>query len=150
MALVSTDRLASIYYPLRLTYGLVPIVAGADKFFHLLTDWDKYLPAFASELLPISTSHFMLIVGVIEIVAGLAVLTAFTRLGAYIVMAWLALIAINLIAAGYLDVAVRDLVMALGAFTLGQVAALRHESWLPAAFHPASSTAGQSAPVSVK
>jgi len=130
MAAITTDRLSSVYYPLRLTYGLVPVVAGADKFFHLLADWDRYLPAFAADLLPISTSHFMLIVGLIEIIAGLAVLTRFTRLGAYVVAVWLVLIAVNLVLAGYFDVAVRDLVMAVGAYTLGQIAALRGESWL--------------------
>lgn len=132
-AAVATGRLSSIYFPLRITYGLVPIVAGLDKYFNLLTDWEKYLPAFADDMLPISPAAFMLIVGGIEIAAGLAVLTAFTRLGAYVVMAWLALIAVNLIAAGYFDVAVRDLVMAVGAYSLGQVAALRGDSWLPAA-----------------
>jgi hypothetical protein len=72
----------------------------------------------------------MMVVGCIEIAAGLAVSTRFTRLGAYVVMAWLIMIAATLVAAGYLDIAVRDLVMAVGAFTLGQVAAVRHEGWL--------------------
>jgi hypothetical protein len=61
------------------------------------------------------------------------VLTGLTRLGAYVVMAWLVLLALNLVAAGHLDIAVRDLVMAVGAFTLGQTAALRNEPWLPIA-----------------
>ena len=69
-------------------------------------------------MLPVSPSTFMLIVGVIEIAAGLAVLTRFTRFGAYVVMAWLLLIAINLVIAGYLDIAVRDVVMAVGAFAV--------------------------------
>ncbi len=127
----TSDRLSSVYIPLRLTYGLVPLVAGADKFFNVLTHWDKYLPASVAAMLPVSPATFMMIVGVIEIVAGLAVLTAFTRLGAYIVMIWLALIAVNLIMAGYYDIAVRDLVMAVGAYSLGQVAALRGDRWLP-------------------
>src|SRR3954468_8721157 len=108
--LATKVTLSSIYIPLRLVYGLVPIVAGADKFFNLLTDWDKYLPASAAANLPVSPSVFMMIVGVIEIVAGLAVLTVLTRLGAYIVMLWLVLISVNLIMAGYYDIAVRDLV----------------------------------------
>ena len=77
-----------------------------------------------------------MIVGVIEIVAGLAVLTAFTRLGAYVVALWLVLIAINLVVAGYYDIAVRDLVMAVGAYTLGQVAALRGDQWIPFVSQP--------------
>ena len=129
-----TNRLASIYVPLRLIYGLVPVVAGLDKFLNLLTDWGRYLPPFLSQVLPVSPTTFLHAVGVIEIAAGLAVLTTFTRLGAYVVMAWLVLIAGNLIAAGYLDIAVRDLVMAAGAYALAQVAALRNERWIPAEF----------------
>jgi uncharacterized membrane protein YphA (DoxX/SURF4 family) len=130
------NRLASVYTPLRLCYGLVPIVAGLDKFTNLLTDWSQYLPQFAVERLPISAGQFMNVVGVIEILAGLAVLTVMPRLGAYIVMAWLVLIAVNLIAAGYYDIAVRDLVMALGAYALGQIAAFRGEGWLTATARP--------------
>jgi hypothetical protein len=128
--------LTPIYVPLRLAYGLVPIIAGADKFTNLLTNWEKYLPSFAPNILPFSTHTFMLIVGIIEIVAGLAVLTILPRLGAYVVMLWLVLIAINLILAGYFDIAVRDLVMALGAYTLGQVAALYGDKWLPTSASP--------------
>lgn len=130
-----SNRLSSIYVPLRACYGLVPIVAGIDKFLNLLTDWSQYLPGFAANLLPVSAAQFMMIVGVIEIIAGLAVLTVLPRLGAYVVMAWLVLISINLIAAGYLDIAVRDLVMAVGAYTLGQVAGYRGERWIPASTH---------------
>lgn len=70
-------------------------------------------------------------VGLIEVAADLAVLTAFTRLGAYVVTAWLVLIAADLVFAGYFEIAVRALVMAVGAYSLGQVAALRGDQWLP-------------------
>jgi uncharacterized membrane protein YphA (DoxX/SURF4 family) len=135
MAFNSSDNLSSIYVPLRLVYGLVPIVAGADKFFNLLTDWGKYLPGAVAERLPVSTAQFMIAVGVIEIVAGLLVLAVAPRLGAAIVALWLVLISVNLLVAGYYDVAVRDLVMALGAYTLSQVAAYRGESWFGGAAH---------------
>lgn len=113
---------------LKYTFGLVPIVAGADKFLHLLTDWDKYLhPAFAS-VLPFSVSTFMAIVGIIEIVAGILVLTK-TRIGAYIVSLWLIAIALNLIFTGeYLDIAVRDIVMAISAFVLAKLVERREGS----------------------
>lgn len=120
-----------MYFPLRLCFGLVPIAAGADKFLNLLTDWSKYLPGFAEGLLPVSPATFMMVVGVIEIVAGLAVLTVLPRLGAYVVTAWLVLIAIAVALAGYYDIAVRDLVMALAAYTLGTLAALRGEALIP-------------------
>lgn len=131
MATERNNSLSSIYFPLRVTFGLVPLLAGLDKFFNILADWPRYLPSFATEILPVSPSAFMMLVGVIEIVAGLAVLTTLTRLGAYVVMGWLACIAVTVIAAGYYDIAVRDLVMAVGAYTLGQVAGLRGEQWIP-------------------
>lgn len=114
------------WWTLRLTYGLVPIVAGIDKFTHVLVDWNKYLSPLAEDVLPISGSTFMLIVGVIEIVAGLLVLSRFTRLGAYLVSAWLVGIAINLVTTGtYFDIAVRDVVMAVGAFALAKLTEVR-------------------------
>ena len=123
-----SQRLDEIYVPLRLCYGLIPIVAGADKFTNLLTDWSKYLPEFMTHLVPVSPHTFMMGVGVIEIIAGLAVLTALPRLGAYVVAVWLLLIAGAVTLAGFYDVAVRDIAMALGAYTLGSVAALRGQA----------------------
>jgi len=109
---------------LRLTYGLVPIVAGLDKFTNLLTNWTDYLGKNVIATLPFPASAFMKIVGIIEIIAGLIVLVK-PRVGAYIVMIWLICIALELIISGqYFDVAVRDLVMAIGAFTLSQLTKL--------------------------
>ena len=114
------------WWALRITFGLVPIVAGLDKFTNLLVDWKQYLNPFAERLLPVSASTFMMIVGVIEILAGILVLSRWTRLGAYLVSAWLVTIALDLVTAGrYLDVAVRDLVMAVGAFTLARLTEAR-------------------------
>ena len=108
---------------MRYTYGLVPIVAGADKFTNLLTNWEQYLNPQIVKMLPISASTFMSIVGVIEIIAGLLVLVR-PRVGAWIVMAWLIAIALQLIVGqNYYDVAVRDLVMAVGAFSLAKLSA---------------------------
>ena len=106
---------------LKLTFGIVPIAAGADKFLNLLTQWDEYLSPGLAGLLPISASTFMMVVGVVEIVAGILVFTK-TRLGAYIVSAWLVLIALSLLFTWHhVDVAVRDLVMAVAAFTLAKL-----------------------------
>src|SRR5687767_14285401 len=103
---------------LRITYGVVPIVAGADKFTNILVNWDQYLAPKIANTLPFAAHTFMLIVGVIEIVAGLLVL-AKPRLGSMIVCLWLLCIAINLLIGGeYYDIAVRDIVMAIGAFSL--------------------------------
>ncbi|MFB0494724.1 hypothetical protein ABID99_000961 [Mucilaginibacter sp. OAE612] len=106
---------------LKFTYGLVPVVAGADKFTNLLTDWSHYLNPTIKTMLPFSEHVFMMIVGVIEIVAGILVLLN-PQKGAYLVSAWLVLIALSLLASGtYLDVAVRDIVMAIGAFSLAKL-----------------------------
>jgi len=108
---------------LKLTFGIVPIVAGLDKFTNLLTQWVDYLGSNKS-VLPLDPLVFMKIVGIIEIVAGVIVLVR-PLVGAYIVMAWLVCIALQLIVGGhYFDVAVRDLVMAVGAYTLAQLTKL--------------------------
>jgi uncharacterized membrane protein YphA (DoxX/SURF4 family) len=128
---ITKESLSCVYFPLRLAFGLVPLLAGLDKFVGLLTDWGKYLPSYAADVLPISPATFMMVVGVIEIIAGLAVLTVLPRLGAYVVMIWLILIALTLLASGYYDVAVRDLVMAVAAYALGRVSGLRGDAWFP-------------------
>jgi len=129
--IANTRRLESLRQLLRLIYGVVPIVAGLDKFLNLLTNWEQYLSPTMVRLIPVSPSSFMHAVGVIEIAAGIIVLVGFTTLGAYIVSAWLTLIALSLIQSGqYLDVAVRDLVMAAGAYTLGALNEVLQESHL--------------------
>jgi len=106
---------------LKYTYGIVPIVAGLDKFTNLLTKWENYLSPSIISMLPFSPGTFMHIVGIIEIVAGILVLLR-PLIGGYVVMAWLTLIALTLIFGGhYFDVAVRDLVMAIGAFCLAKL-----------------------------
>lgn len=107
---------------LKLAYGVVPIVAGADKFTNLLADWTKYLSPLSRKLIPVRPSTFMRAVGVIEIGAGALVLTKYARLGGYIVGAWLGAIAAQLLTdRRYRDIAVRDAVMALGAITLAKL-----------------------------
>ena len=113
--MTNADKAASV---LKWTYGLVPIVAGADKFMHILTDWDKYLAPPIANMLPFSASSFMSMVGIIEIIAGVLVLVK-PKIASLVVALWLTGIAINLLLTGqYFDVAVRDMVMAIGAFSL--------------------------------
>jgi uncharacterized membrane protein YphA (DoxX/SURF4 family) len=117
-------RLSTVWTILRLTFGLVPIVAGVDKFTNVLVTWDSYLNPLILNLVPLDGHVFMGIVGVIEIVAGILVL-ARPRLGGFVVMTWLTCIALSLITSGkYFDVAVRDLVMAIGAFSLAKLTPL--------------------------
>jgi uncharacterized membrane protein YphA (DoxX/SURF4 family) len=113
----------STFNLLRITFGIVPIVAGLDKFTDLLTHWEDYLNPAIAAMLPFTPHTFMMIVGIIEIVAGIIVFVK-PAVGGLIVAAWLTLIALTLLASGrYLDVAVRDLVMAISAFSLAKMAA---------------------------
>jgi hypothetical protein len=109
------------YQILRLGFTAAPIIAGLDKFFHLLVNWDQYLPAFANNLTRGHGHELMLVVGVIEIVAGLGVWLK-PSIFAYVVSAWLLLIIANLLLIpGYFDIALRDFGLALGALALGRL-----------------------------
>ena len=111
----------SVQKILKYTYGIVPVVAGLDKFTNLLTKWKDYLSPSIIKMLPFDAGTFMHIVGIIEIVAGILVLVR-PQAGGFVVMAWLTLIALTLISGGhYFDVAVRDLVMAIGAYCLAKL-----------------------------
>jgi len=119
-----TKKIIDIQTLLKLTYGLIPIVAGADKFTNLLTDWSHYLNPTIASMLPFSGHTFMTIVGLIEIVAGVLVFIN-PQKGGYLVSIWLVLIALSLLASGnYLDVAVRDIAMAIGAFSLAKLSSV--------------------------
>lgn len=109
------------YQILRFAFVVAPVVAGLDKFLHLLTDWDKYLPPVVNNMLGGHGHEFMLVVGVIEIIAGIGVFLA-PKIFSYVVCAWLLLIIVNLLMIpGYFDVALRDLGLALGALALGRL-----------------------------
>ena len=119
---VSTARPSyQAYQILRAGFTVAPIVAGLDKFFNLLVNWDQYLPAFVNNLTGGHGHELMLAVGVIEIVAGLGV--AFKpRIFAYVVSAWLLLIVVNLLMVpGFFDVALRDFGLSLGALALARL-----------------------------
>jgi len=107
---------------LRFGFTVAPILAGVDKFLHLLVNWDQYLAPMANKILGGHGHEVMLVVGVIEIIAGLGVAWK-PRWFAYVVAAWLLLIILNLLALpGYFDVALRDLGLLLGALALARLA----------------------------
>ena|SRR5215831_14725958 len=120
-------RLNRSWWLLRLGLGIGPIVAGIDKFFDFLTNWGMYLNPFAPRLLHIEPKTFMHLVGVVEIVVGVAVLTRYTRYAAYIVMIWLWAIAANLISQwAFLDIAVRDIEISFAAFALAALSGVKN------------------------
>ena len=114
---------------LRVAFGVVPFLAGLDKFFNLLADWPRYLSPAAEAILPVTAQTFMHFAGVVEMVVGLAILTRWTVIGSYVAAAWLVAIAVNLVATGaFLDVAARDLVMATAAYTLARLTEAREST----------------------
>jgi uncharacterized membrane protein YphA (DoxX/SURF4 family) len=116
----------SVYWALRVAFGLIPLLAGLDKFTHLLTDWNQYLNPAVLRVLPVSANGFMHIVGVVEIIVGLGILFGATRVFGYVAMFWLLGIAVNLITQGrFYDVAVRDIGLAVGAFSLARLTEAR-------------------------
>ena len=118
--------------PVRQAYELLhwgfvaaPVIAGLDKFSHLLTNWDQYLAPVIARPLGGAAHGFMLVVGVIEILAGFVVAVR-PRIGAYVVAAWLAGIIVNLLLSGnYFDIALRDFGLFLAALALGRLAQVK-------------------------
>ena len=116
---VGADR---AYQLLRTVFTVAPIAFGLDKFAGLLTDWEQYLAPWINDIVPGTAHQAMLAVGVIEVVAGLAVAFA-PRFGALLVAAWLAGIIVNLVSMGdYYDVALRDFGLLVGALALATLA----------------------------
>jgi uncharacterized membrane protein YphA (DoxX/SURF4 family) len=126
VAMNNDARVDRVWWALRLALGGTAFAAGADKFFNLLTDWDKYLSPVARRNSPVRPRNFMRLVGVIEMIAGATVLKGNTRLGGYVTAAWLLGIVANLISSGkYFDIAARDLNMAVAAYALGEITKVR-------------------------
>lgn len=121
-------RLNIAWWALRIGLGVAPIAAGADKFFNILADWSMYLSPLATRIVPVSQGTFMHLVGIVEIIAGIVVLSRWTRIGAYVVMAWLLAISLNLLSTGmFHDLAVRDVELSIAAFALAQLTAVRED-----------------------
>jgi hypothetical protein len=121
-AAVATSPAYQAYQILHAGFTAAPVIAGLDKFFHLLTNWDQYLAPAIGGLSPIGAHGFMLAVGVVEIAAG--VLTALKpKIGGYVVAAWLLGIIVNLLLIpNYFDIALRDFGLLLGALALARLA----------------------------
>ena len=120
--LLKRDPAYQAFWTLRIAFTVAPILFGVDKFTNVMTDWDKYLAGWVNDAVPGSADQAMYAVGVIEIVAGLAVLLL-PRFGGYLVAAWLLGIIVNLLSiGGYGDIALRDFGLLLAALTLARLA----------------------------
>lgn len=115
---MQNNNVSRAWHLLYYTYGLLPIIAGLDKYFHYIVNWNMYLSPHIPEMLHVSGITLMYLVGVVEIAAGLLVLMR-PILGGYLVALWLLIIVVNLLSMGmYFDIAVRDIAMAVGAYVL--------------------------------
>jgi uncharacterized membrane protein YphA (DoxX/SURF4 family) len=116
------DKMATAWWSLRIAFFLGLLLAGLDKFFHRLTNWDQYLSPMAQRMLGSHSHQFMLVAGAVEVIIALLVITSWTRLGAYLASLWLLLNAINLVATGqYFDIALRDIGLCVAAFGLAKL-----------------------------
>lgn len=120
--IIQNREVHTAYTLLKYTYGIVALIVGLDKFFGFVTHWPKYVSPYIAEYLPVgfTIKYFLGSVGIIEILVGLLLLSKkYTTIGAYLLAAWLVIIALNLLTiGGYFDIAVRDLVLAVGAIAL--------------------------------
>ena len=117
-AATGRDAGRDAFVMLRIAFAVAPVLFGLDKFFNVLTDWPKYLAGWVNDLMPGSAQDFMYFVGGVEVLAGVLVALR-PRLGAPVVVLWLAGIIVNLVSGpGYYDVALRDFGLLLGAATL--------------------------------
>ena len=122
------DPVYQAYKLLHVGFTIAPIVAGLDKFFDLLVNWDRYLAPIASRVVGGHDHAFMMLVGVIEIIAGIGVALR-PRIFSYVVAAWLLGIIVNLLLIPpsnplpHYDVALRDFGLLLGALALARLSA---------------------------
>jgi hypothetical protein len=119
---MKSDRLTTPWWALRVALGATAFLAGLDKYFNLLANWPSYLSPLVTHVLPMSAASFMHVIGVIEMGVGALILAGYCEIGGYVAAAWLIGIAVNLVTTGqYFDVAVRDVAMAVAAFTLARL-----------------------------
>lgn len=118
----SVDGARQAYLLLRTVFTVAPIAFGIDKFFNLLTDWEDYLAPWINQLVPGDAHQAMLMIGVVEIIAGVLVAVR-PQIGGYVVALWLAGIIVNLVSVGeYYDIALRDFGLLVGALALARLA----------------------------
>ena len=121
--MTSDARIKLSWTLLRYSYGAVILLAGLDKILgtDLIATWPKYISPFVLSMLPVSVPVFLVTMGVIEVIVAIAMLTKFPRLAGYVSVAWLLLIAVNLFMGGFTDIAIRDILLAVGAFVLAEL-----------------------------
>ena len=124
---MNNNKLQTMWTISKYVYGLVPVLIGLDKFSFFIVNWNIYVSPFAASIIPII--YLVPIVGVIEIIAGLLILTKYPRFGAYLVAAWICIVIINLFMIGGLyDIILRDIAIAFGYTVFGMLTQLKESS----------------------
>ena len=118
-------RLALSWNLMRFAYGAVLILAGLDKLLgtDLIVYWPKYISPFVLGILPVSVPVFLAFMGIVEVVVGIMFVTKWPRIAGFLSVIWLVLIAINLTLMGLFDIAIRDVLLAVGTFVLAELSA---------------------------
>jgi len=127
ISISSLQKINTTWWILKITYGLLFILSGADKFLNLIVNWQKYISPTLLSMLHISPVIIALIAGLVEVALGIAILSPKnTKLGAYLVVGWMLIMIANLLSMhSYYDIAIRDFFIMIGAFTLAQLTIIR-------------------------
>ena len=125
LMLETDEKLNLVWWLLRIGLGVGAFLGGLDKFFGFLAFWPEYVSPLVAGLIPLRTETFLYAIGAFEVAVGLAILTRWTKEGAYAMSGLLALIALNVAVAGHLWDVVRDFEMCLSAFALARLSAWR-------------------------
>jgi hypothetical protein len=124
MLMINENKFNTLWTVACYVYGLVPILIGADKFTCYIVNWNIYVSPFAASYIPAAT--LVPAVGMIEILAGLLILTKFPRFGAYLVAAWIGIVIANLFMIGDMyDIILRDVAIAFGYIVFGMLTELK-------------------------
>lgn len=125
----ATKRVALAWNVLRFSYALVLLLAGLDKVFatNLIASWHEYISPPVLDMLPVGADVFLIAMGIIEIAVAVMLATSWPRIAGYLSVVWLTVIAVNLVMMGYLDIAVRDFLLAVGAFVLAELTVAAEE-----------------------
>lgn len=125
--MMNENRFRALWSMSRYVYGIVPILIGADKFTFFIVNWNIYVSSYAASIIPITM--IVPLVGIIEIIAGLLILTKYPRFGAYLVAAWIGIVIINLFLIGNLyDIILRDIAIAYGYIVFAKLTELNESS----------------------
>ena len=125
--MINEYKLNKLWTMSKYVYGLVPVLIGLDKFSFFIVNWNIYVSPFAASIIPII--YLVPLVGIIEIAAGLLILTHWQRFGTFLVATWIGIVIVNLLLiGGFYDIILRDIAIAFGYIVFGMLTEIKEES----------------------